>query len=156
MKKTLYIDLPFSEEQDSSKARSRFLWEVLSKSSDADLLLVKTEEYLTKTVPEHKGFEQLHSLASARMNPIKPSALYQFSKDNLDKFRQILHAKRYEIILFMWTNCRRNLQRWVIYEGLNCWIWENGQRDSATTGRIMVGNSDRYYPGSFKPSSATV
>jgi len=100
MKKILYIDSPFSETGDAANFRSQFIWNILCKSCDADLLLVKSEEFLTKTFPEHKGFEQIYALAATRMNPLKPKALYQFSRENLDKLAHILQTKRYEMIFF--------------------------------------------------------
>lgn len=100
MKKLLYIDLPFSETGDVSTSRSRFIWDVLHKNCDADLLLVKTDEYQTRTYPDHAGYEQLYTLTTSISNPLKPKALYQFSRENSDKFSHILQAKRYEIIVF--------------------------------------------------------
>ncbi|MFO7659477.1 MAG: glycosyltransferase family 4 protein [Candidatus Cloacimonadaceae bacterium] len=100
MKKLLYIDLPFSETGNVSTSRSRFIWEVLHRNSDADLLLVKPEEYMTRNYPDHTGYEQVYGLAATAVNPLKPKALYQFSRENTDKFAQILQAKRYESIVF--------------------------------------------------------
>ncbi len=100
MKKLLYIDLPFSETGDICSTRSRFIWDILHNNCDADLLLVKTEEFLTRNLPDHTGYEQFYSLVTNIVNPLKPKALYQFSKENTDKFAQILQAKRYEIIVF--------------------------------------------------------
>ncbi|MGB4261134.1 MAG: hypothetical protein WBJ09_04425, partial [Candidatus Cloacimonas acidaminovorans] len=42
IKKVLFIDEPFTAEEGIRAERSRFLWNVISKSFDADLLLLKS------------------------------------------------------------------------------------------------------------------
>jgi glycosyltransferase involved in cell wall biosynthesis len=108
MKKILFVDTPFADTTEHDK-RSSFIWSTLCSNFDADLLLIKTQEYLTKNLPEHKGYEQLHTLATARTSPFQPPDVFQFSQDNLDKFTQILVTKRYEFIFFRRLHCFRLL-----------------------------------------------
>jgi glycosyltransferase involved in cell wall biosynthesis len=110
MKKILFIDVPFADASDRDNQRSSFIWEVLSHNFDADLLLVKTRDYLTKNTPEHKGYEQLFTLAVSNPAPFHPQAIYSFSQENLDKFSQILVSKRYEYIFVRRLRCARLIQ----------------------------------------------
>lgn len=100
MNKILYVDVPFSEPSEKGYARSQFIWNTISKKYDADLLLVKTPEYLTKGYPEHKGYEQMFTLATGKPGLLKTGTVFQFTKENLDKFTQIILTKRYEAIFY--------------------------------------------------------
>jgi glycosyltransferase involved in cell wall biosynthesis len=105
MRKLLYIDVPFSGIPGGDKHRSQFIWDILSKYFDADLLLIKTPEFLTTSIPEHNGFDQIFAISSHTFNPLKAKAIHQFSKANRDKFIQILTRKRYEIVVFRFLSC---------------------------------------------------
>lgn len=98
MKKILYIDFPFSDEASAEKQRSSFFWNVLHRSFDSDLLLIKSKEYLTKQLPEHKGYEQVFSIAAGKPGLFAPSSFLHFSRENQDKLAQILLTKRYEMV----------------------------------------------------------
>ncbi len=100
MNKILYVDLPFSDPSNKGYSRSQFIWNVISKNFDADLLVVKTPDYLTKGYPEHKGFEQIYTLTTAKSGLLKTYSVFHFTKENLDKFTQIIVTKRYEAIVF--------------------------------------------------------
>ncbi|HQB98583.1 MAG TPA: hypothetical protein PKZ46_06580, partial [Candidatus Cloacimonadota bacterium] len=64
MMKVLYVDTPFDGLQGGDKNRSRFIWSCLAMEFAADLLLVKTAIYTTKTVEEHHGYRKLFTLGS--------------------------------------------------------------------------------------------
>ncbi len=104
-KKVLYVDVPFSDIQTHTTIRSNFIWRILSRHFDADVLLIKTPEFLTKRLTNPAGYEQLYAIASSRINPLKPAAVHQFTKENRDKFTQILQNKRYEMIFFRSVGC---------------------------------------------------
>ena len=105
MKKILYVDIPFIDNCNADGLRSRFIWELLSKNFEADLLLIKTPEYLTKPSAEHSGYDQIYTLTTSIPNPLKPTLVYQFIKENLDKFSLIISRNRYELIVFRRMNC---------------------------------------------------
>jgi glycosyltransferase involved in cell wall biosynthesis len=100
MKKILFTDVPFAADNSEYSERSRFIWSVLSRSYEADLLLIKTPGFLTRKVPETSGYEQLHTLVSTTPNPLKPKSVLQFSRENEEKFRRILLNKKYDLIFF--------------------------------------------------------
>lgn len=106
MKKILYVDTPFATDNSGPAERSRFIWSLLSRSYEADLLLIKTPEFLTRKVPETSGYEQLHTLVSGAANPLKPKYILQFSRDNEEKFRRILLNKKYDLIFFRSQACQ--------------------------------------------------
>ncbi len=105
MKKLLFVTLPFTEQEGRDQSRSRFLWDILHKKYDADLLLIKPKEYLTKPVQQTSGYDQLHSLAASVSHLIQPGGIFHFTRDNRDKFSQILANKRFELILFRSQRC---------------------------------------------------
>ena len=105
MTKVLYVDIPFEAESNQGAERSRFIWDILSRAFITDLLLLKTPEYLTRKVPDFQGYEQLHSLATAPPNPLKTKSIYQFSRDNLDKFCRILQTGKYNLVFFRGEAC---------------------------------------------------
>jgi glycosyltransferase involved in cell wall biosynthesis len=105
VKKILYVDVPFTDTQNHGEKRSQFIWEVLCTNFDADLLLIKTQEYLTKPSINPSGFDQIYALSASNPNPFKPKGIHQFTKENADKFVQILLRKRYEMVFFRMVSC---------------------------------------------------
>jgi glycosyltransferase involved in cell wall biosynthesis len=104
MKKLLFVDVPFLDRNGMEDKRSLFIWDCLHRHFEADLLLLKTPEYLTRKIPEFRGFNQLYSLATS--NAIHPGSgkAYQFTCDNRDKFIQIITSNRYDLI-FLRREC---------------------------------------------------
>lgn len=105
MKKILYIDVPFSGMSGSDKRRSQYIWSILSRSYDADLLLIKTDEYLTKNIKETPGYGRYYSITAARPNPLKAKAVHQLSHESKAQFTQILVNGQYELIFFRLESC---------------------------------------------------
>jgi glycosyltransferase involved in cell wall biosynthesis len=101
----LFVSIPFSDTVSEEQQRSLFFWKCIFRNYDADLLLVKTPEYLTKPVPEVSGYEQVYSIVTAQANPLQAQQVYHFSKDNRDKFSQILLSKRFDLVFLQGENC---------------------------------------------------
>lgn len=96
----LYIDVPFAGEHGGDKNRSRFLWSCLSKSFDADILLIKGSEYQLKGLAPHEGAKKSFSLVRSRNTPFKPHAIYNFHHLQIKKFKDILLSEKYDILVF--------------------------------------------------------
>lgn len=100
MQKLLYVDVPFAEEKGGDKNRSKFLWSVLSKSHDSDLLLIRTVEYITKPIPTHEGYDKFYTIGVSSHPFWQSKGIYHFSKKQKDKFVEILEQRRYEVVVF--------------------------------------------------------
>lgn len=100
MKKLLYVDVPFQGLKGGDKNRSNFIWNALRTQYDADLLLIKTPEFVNLAIPEHDGYDQLHSIGTTEALPHQPVAIYNFSLEQKRKFRELVDRRRYEIIVF--------------------------------------------------------
>jgi glycosyltransferase involved in cell wall biosynthesis len=105
MKKILYVDVPFSGMNGNDKKRSQFIWSVLSKNYDADLLLIKSQEYLTKNIPTTIGYSQYYTITPLRNTFMGSKAIHKFSHENKAKFSQILLTKQYEFVFFRLESC---------------------------------------------------
>jgi len=105
MRKILYVDEPFNNLPGKGNQRSSFIWETLHTHFDADLLLIKTPQYLTQPLPEHSGFDQVFSLSAVYYRFWIKLPVYQFSQESKIKFAAILNQKAYEIIIFRRTAC---------------------------------------------------
>ena len=100
MMKLLYVDVPFANIAGGDTNRSSFIWSELSRRFEADLLLIKTEAYRTKAVPEHVGFHTLYTIASKKPPIFDAQAIHSFHPKQLRKYRDILANGKYDIIVF--------------------------------------------------------
>jgi glycosyltransferase involved in cell wall biosynthesis len=105
LRKVLFVDQPFMGCDTSRCARSSFLWDIISTAFDADLLLLKTNEYLEKPVPVHSGFDKLYSLSLNSSSPIYPDSYHVLGAGQSERFAGILDSKRYELIVFAGLSC---------------------------------------------------
>lgn len=103
--KILFVDQPFMEGDSLRNKRSRFLWEILCKTYDADLLLLKTTAYLEKPVPNHSGFDKLYSLTLGSPNQLYPDSYHILAAGQAERFACILDSKRFELIVFAGLSC---------------------------------------------------
>lgn len=99
MKKLLYIDVPFAKIAGGDTNRSNMIWSGLSKSYHADLLLIKTEAYKTKAVPEHSGYQNLYTLATTPAPYHAAAAIHHFHSRQIQKFTELLRRGNYDIIV---------------------------------------------------------
>ena len=104
-KKVLFIDEPFTAEEGIRAERSRFLWNVISKSFDADLLLLKSPVYMEKPVSLHTGYDKLYSLSLRDENNLESESYHLIGKGQKERFINILDSKRYEVIFFAGLAC---------------------------------------------------
>lgn len=105
MKKILFVDVPFTNAQNQDSKRSQFIWDALCKKFDADLLLIKTPEYLTKPLINPDGYAEVFTLVTTTPGPFKTKEIYEFTQENKDKFIHILQRKHYEIVFFRLIRC---------------------------------------------------
>jgi glycosyltransferase involved in cell wall biosynthesis len=105
MKKVLYVDTPFQGLRGGDKNRSQFLWDSLCSEYDADLLLLKTQDYNTKALPPHSGYRKSFSLVISPAAFYQPQAIHHFHPSQLRKFEQVLRSEQYEMIVFRFLSC---------------------------------------------------
>jgi len=103
--KTLFVDEPFSQTDSLRAARSRFLWEIISRYTDADLLLLKNDSYRESPVPPHSGYDHLYSLSITDAGEFFPTALHRLASGQSSRFCQILDGKRYQTVIFGGLSC---------------------------------------------------
>mgnify|MGYP000844259519 FL=1 len=104
-KKVLFIDTPFAIEEGIRAKRSRFLWDIVSRNFDADLLLLKSDIYREKPISSHSGYDKLYSLSLKSENKLEPIIYHHLGKGQAGRFAHILDSKRYEIIFFGGLAC---------------------------------------------------
>ena len=105
MRKILYVDTPFQGIMGGDKNRSQYLWELLSSQYDADLLLVKTGDYLTRPMPPHSGFRKSFSLTTKPAALHQARAIHHFHRTQIQKFEKVLLSEQYEIVVFRFLSC---------------------------------------------------
>lgn len=96
-KKILYIDVPFYGIHGGDKNRSNFLWKILKENFDADLILL-TEENSTATINDHHCENNTYFIEVLPDKARKSDAIYEFSKNELGKFSNILRSNQYDIV----------------------------------------------------------
>lgn len=96
MKKVLYIDIPFAKERGGDKNRSRFLWDILSKNCEADLLILEKNG---KKAADHSGFKNIFTLPFSTGAGLFPESIYSFSENEESVFAQILKNGRYHAVV---------------------------------------------------------
>ena len=104
-KKVLFIDEPFAIEEGMRAKYSRFLWDIVSRNFDADLLLLKSDIYKEKPISPHSGYDKLYSLSIKAENKLEPVSYHHLGKGQADRFAHILDSKRYEIIFLGGLSC---------------------------------------------------
>lgn len=105
MNKILYVDTPFQGIRGGDKNRSQYLWDLLSSQYDADLLLLKTGDYLTRPLPPHSGYRKSFSLATRPAAIHQARAIHHFHRTQIQKFEKVLAAEQYELIVFRFLSC---------------------------------------------------
>jgi len=97
--KVLFVDQPFSETEGLRALRSRFLWNVVSSTFDADLLLLKSSIYQEKPVSAHSGYDKLYSLSLDSDKTLVPESYHKLGSGQSERFAGILDSKRYELVV---------------------------------------------------------
>ena len=105
MRKILYVDTPFQGIRGGDKNRSQYLWELLSSQYDADLLLLKTGDYLTRPLPVHSGYRKSFSLSTQPAAFYQAKAIHRFHRTQIQKFEKVLLSEQYELIVFRFLSC---------------------------------------------------
>lgn len=103
--KALFIDEPFVDGDSPRTMRSRFIWRVISGATDADLLLLKNDNYREQPVPRHDGYDRLYSLSLDSAHQLLPSGYHQLAKGQGKRFAGILDGKRYQLIVMAGLRC---------------------------------------------------
>ncbi len=103
--KVLFVDEPFSETEGLRALRSRFLWNVVSTTFDADLLLLKSSIYQEKPVSAHSGYDKLYSLSLDSAKTIVPESFHKLGSGQSERFAGILDSKRYELVILAGLAC---------------------------------------------------
>jgi len=98
--KLLYVDVPFEGLQGGDKNRSKAIWRFLVEEFEADLLLIKGPQYITKKVENHHSYRKLFTLGCIKPLPYDSESIYHFHPRQLEKFRNILIREQYDIVVF--------------------------------------------------------
>ena len=96
--KLLYIDVPFFGIHGGDKNRSNFLWNILRKNFNSDLLLIQAEDRTVNQVSGHPCSGEIFELETTTSNMTKSDAIYNFSKAEIAKFGMILRENQYDVI----------------------------------------------------------
>jgi glycosyltransferase involved in cell wall biosynthesis len=96
-KRLLYIDVPFYDIHGGDKNRSNFLWRILKENFNTDILLLEDSKSKT-TITDHHCENKTYTLEVLPEKFSKPDAIYEFSKDELAKFANILRTNQYDIV----------------------------------------------------------
>lgn len=96
-KKILYIDVPFYGVHGGDKNRSNFLWRILKEDFQADLLLL-TDDKSSDSANDHHCENNTYFLEVLPNSPRSSDAIYEFSKNELENYSNILRTNRYDIV----------------------------------------------------------
>ena len=96
-KRLLYIDVPFYDIHGGDKNRSNFLWRILKENFNTDILLLNDSKSKI-TINDHHCENKTYNLEVLPETFSKSDAIYEFSKEELAKFANILRTNQYDII----------------------------------------------------------
>ena len=105
LRKVLFVDEPFAEALTLREKRSQYIWELLYRNFDADLLLLKNQSYINHPVATHKGYDKLYSLSLDASSELYPESYHILAEGQTERFANILDSKRFELIVFAGFGC---------------------------------------------------
>lgn len=105
--KLLYIDTPFLGFKGGDKNRSNFLYESLSTSFELDTLLVCDKKYEKEEIFRHKTDNELFTIKASSSNFFTSNAVFGFSKQELEKFIDIISKNSYDVIFFRFCSASK-------------------------------------------------
>lgn len=99
--KLLYVDVPFNGYLGGDKNRSRFLWNKLSENYDCDILLLTDD---IKEESKYSGYSKIFTISKSRGSLLHPESVYSFSKDQIEKYKNILRENNYSVVIFRFAS----------------------------------------------------